>query len=121
MLIAPKALSSSTLSREELAADKKEAVHYGHCALGKRAVYVGSFGLFSCTHYLPLTRVERVFKRLAVSKGFYEGKAFGTLSYLVVRYDGGKERHPNDPKIIFPHRHPSRDNLCGNCFHYTKR
>ena len=92
MLIAPKALSSSTLSREELAADKKEAVHYGHCALGKRAVYVGRFGLFSCTHYLPLTRVERVFKRLAVSKGFYEGKAFGTLSYLVVRYDGGKER-----------------------------
>lgn len=90
MLFAPKALSSSSFSREELAADKKEAVHYGHCALGKRAVYVGRFGL-GCTHYLPLTRVERVFKRLAVSKGFYEGKAFGTLSYLVVRYDGGKE------------------------------
>ena len=90
MLFAPKALSSSSFSREELAADKKEAVRYGHCALGKRAVYVGRFGL-GCTHYLPLTRVERVFKRLAVSKGFYEGKAFGTLSYLVVRYDGGKE------------------------------
>ena len=90
MLFAPKALSSSSFSREELAADKKEAVHYGHCALGKRAVYVGRFGL-GCTHYLPLTRVERVFKRLAVSKGFYEGKPFGTLSYLVVRYDGGRE------------------------------
>ena len=91
MLFAPKALSSSSFSREELAADKKEAVRYGHCALGKRAVYVGRFGL-GCTHYLPLTRVERVFKRLAVSKGFYEGKTFGSLSYLVVRYDGGKER-----------------------------
>ena len=91
MLFAPKALSSGAFSRKELAADKKEAVHYGHCALGKRAVYVGSFGL-DCTHYLPLSRVERVFKRLAVSKGFYEGKTFGSLSYLVVRYDGGKER-----------------------------
>ena len=91
MLFAPKALSSTTLPREELAADKKEAVRYGHCALGKRALYVGSFGL-DCTHYLPLTRVERVFKRLAVSKGFYEGRAFGTLSYLVVLYNGGKER-----------------------------
>ena len=97
MLIAPKALSSSTLSREELATDKKEAVHYGPCALGKRAVYVGTFGL-GCTHYLPLARVERVFKRLAVSKGFYEGKAFGTLSYLVVRYDGGKERQCRFPR-----------------------
>ena len=37
-------------------------------------------------------RVKRVFKRLAVTKGFFEGKVFGTLAYLVVLYDDGKEK-----------------------------
>ena len=36
--------------------------------------------------------MKRVFKRLAVTKGFFEGKVFGTLAYLVVLYDDGKEK-----------------------------
>ena len=38
--------------------------------------------------YIPLAAIERVFKRLAVSKGAFEGKMYGTLCYLVVRYEG---------------------------------
>ncbi len=92
MLFAPRPLSTQTFSREELAADKKKALRFDQCALGKRVLYVGGFGL-SNIYYIPLSRVNRVFKRLAVSKGFYEkGRVFGSLAYLVIRYDGNKEK-----------------------------
>ena len=92
MLFAPKALSTVTFSREELKTDLQAAHRFGHCALGKRAVYVGAFGLLRCVYYIPLVRVRRVFKRLAVTKGFYEGKIYGTLAYLVLQYDDGREK-----------------------------
>ena len=105
MLIAPKALSTLTLSREELAADKKNALLFNQCALGKRALYVGGFGL-SNVYYIPLSRVRRVFKRLAVSKGFYESnKIFGSLCYLVILYDDNKE------KVFRFHREDELDSM----------
>jgi hypothetical protein len=83
---------SATLSDSELKADKRAARKYYDCALGQKAVYLGWL-LFDNVFYIPLNRVERVFKRLSVSKGFYEdNKVFGTLAYLVVKYDGGKEK-----------------------------
>ena len=91
MLIAPRSLSTSALGKEELKTDKKNALRFESCALGKRAIYVGGFFLNS-VYYVPLHRVKRVYKRLAVSKGFYEGKVFGTLAYLVVQYDDGKDK-----------------------------
>ena len=91
MLFPPKPLSSVTFTPEEIKVDKASWLKFGTCALGKRALYVGSYFL-SNRYYIPLTRVKRVFKRLAVTKGFYEGKVFGTLSYLVVLYDDGKEK-----------------------------
>ena len=91
MLFPPKPLSSVTFSQEELKTDKSTWLKFGQCALGKRALYVGTYYL-SNRYYIPLVRVKRVFKRLAVSKGFYEGKIFGTISYLVVIYDDGKEK-----------------------------
>jgi hypothetical protein len=92
MLFAPRPLSEATLPVEELKLDKKAARHYDDCGLGEKALYLGAFAL-SRVQYIPLTQVERVFKRLAVSKGFFEqGKIYGTLSYLVVKYDGGKEK-----------------------------
>ena len=43
--------------------------------------------------YIPLDSVKRVYKRLAVSKGFYEpGKIFGSIAYLVIKYDDDKEK-----------------------------
>ena len=89
MLIAPIALSTEKLSRQELADDRKSAQSFGNCKLGKKAVYLGWWVLDNI-RYIPLSKVERVYKRLAVSKGFYEGRTFGSLSYVVVVYDGGK-------------------------------
>jgi len=91
MLIAPRPLSAAVLSPLELKTDRNNALRFESCALGKRAIYVGGFFL-SCIYYIPLHRVKRVFKRLAVSRGFYEGKIYGTLAYLVVQYDDGKEK-----------------------------
>jgi hypothetical protein len=92
MIFAPRALSTTTLLKDELKEDRKSARKYDDCGLGEKALYLGAFG-FRCARYIPLGQVERVFKRLAVSKGFFEeGKIYGTLSYLVVRYDGEKEK-----------------------------
>ena len=91
MLFPPKPLSSLTFSQEELKTDKDTRLKFGQCSLGKRALYVGTY-LLSNRYYIPLVRVNRVYKRLAVTKGFYDGKVFGSLSYLVVLYDNGKER-----------------------------
>ena len=91
MLIPPCSLSTSPLDKEELKADKKNALRFESCALGKRAIYVGGLFLGSI-YYAPLHRVKRVYKRLAVSKGFYEGKVYGTLAYLVVQYNDGMEK-----------------------------
>ena len=47
-------------------------------------------------YYIPISSVERIFKRIAMSKGGFTGKgAFGTLSYLVVVYENGKEKQCN--------------------------
>ena len=54
------------------------------------------YGCFARMGYIPLSAIEWVYKRLAVTKGFFEeGKIYGTMSYLVVRYDG-KEKRPPD-------------------------
>lgn len=89
----PKALcDASQLSNLDLKADKKHSRKYYDCAIGDKAIYLSWF-CFSNVLYIPINKVERVFKRLSVSKGFYEeNKVFGTLAYLVVKYDGGKEK-----------------------------
>lgn len=92
MLFGPKCLSDKPLSETYLREDKQKMVKYGDCGLGEKAVYVGAFAL-PRMQYIPLRQVDRVFKRLAVSKGFYEkNKIFGSIAYLVIKYDGGKEK-----------------------------
>lgn len=91
MYIAPKPLTESTLDPEILKADKTYARKYDGCAVGDKALYLEAF-TFNCRRYIPFEDVERVFKRLAVSKGFFEqGKIYGTIAYLVVLHSGGKE------------------------------
>ena len=88
MYVAPKSLSDTTLPADVLREDKLGCTHFDECGLGKQALYLGAFGI-SRMRYIPLSRIERVFKRLAVSKGFFEqGKIYGTLSYLVIRFEG---------------------------------
>ena len=87
MYIPPKALSEHKLPPEKLRPDRKCCAEYEDFGLGDEALYVE---YFACSRmaYIPLSAIERVYKRLAVSKGAFEGKMYGTLCYLVVRYDG---------------------------------
>lgn len=90
--IPSKPLGSGQLTEDELKKDKRSASHFEDCGLGEKAIYLSAFGISRIT-YIPLKDVTRVFKRLAVSKGFFEeGKIYGTLSYLVVRYEGKEKQ-----------------------------
>lgn len=88
MYIPSKALSEKKLPPEILRPDKMFCIHYEDFGLGDAALYVGMYGL-SRMGYIPLSAITRVFKRLGVTKGFFEnGKIYGTLCYLVVCWDG---------------------------------
>ena len=93
MYIPPKALSEKTLSPEILRPDRVTCTHYEDFGLGDKALYVGMYGL-SRVGYIPLSAIQRVYKRLGVTKGFFEqGKIYGTLCYLVVCYDGKEKAY----------------------------
>lgn len=87
MYIPPKALSEHKMPPEKLRPDKSYCTEFEDFGLGDEALYVEYFAC-SKMGYIPLSAIERVYKRLGVTKGFFEGKIYGTLCYLVVRYDG---------------------------------
>ena len=93
MLFPPKSLTDRVFTKEELESDKKVRNKYEDCGLGKKALYVGKFGL-GRRRYIPLGQITRVYKRLAVSKGYFEGNVYGTISYLVIMF--GK----NEQKVV---------------------
>jgi len=90
MIFYPIAKSIKTLTKSELVKDIRDRKKFGGCSLGRKAVYL-SFWEFANCMYIPLTSITRVYKRLAVSKGFYNGTTFGTIAYLVVEYDDSKK------------------------------
>ena len=93
MYIPPKALSEKTLSPEILRPDRVTGTHYEDFGLGDKALYVGMYG-FGRVGYIPFSAITRVYKRLGVTKGFFEqGKIYGTLCYLVVCYDGKEKAY----------------------------
>ena len=95
MIFAPARLGSVTLDNETLAADKKGCRRFGPCGVGEKALYLNSF-FIDRHYYVALSSVRRVFKRVAMSKGGFTGKgAFGSIPYLVVEYDGGKQKQCN--------------------------
>ena len=87
MYIPPKALSEHKLPPEVLRPDRTCCTEYEEFGLGEKALYVEYFAL-ARMGYIPLSAIDRVYKRLAISKSYYKGNLFGTLCYLVVRYDG---------------------------------
>ena len=87
MYIPPKSLSEHKLPSEILRLDKKSCAEYEDFGLGDEARYTEYFAMCRMG-YIPLSAIERVYKRLAVSKSYFEGNIYGTLCYLVVRYDG---------------------------------
>lgn len=86
MLFMPKARNSTALlERTKLRADMQSRARYGPAALGKSALYVSGLSL-PRWGYLPLSAVQRVFKRVAETAG----GVYGRLAYLVV-VSGGEE------------------------------
>lgn len=92
MSIIPKALSCEKLENSTLKNDKKNCKKFGPCGIGEKALYLNSFYL-DRVYYVPFSKVKRVFKRVAMSKGGFTGKGvFATIPYLVVVYDNGTEK-----------------------------
>ena len=95
MLLKPIALSASTLPMDVLEQDKTTCKKIGPCGLGQKALYLNSFYI-DRRYYIPYGSIQRVYKRIAMSKGGFTGKGmFATMSYLVVEYDNGKEKQCN--------------------------
>jgi hypothetical protein len=95
MYFKPLPLGASTLEAQTLRIDKQACKHYGPCGVGQKALYLNSF-FIDRRYYLPISSVTRVYKRIAMSKGGFSGKGmFASIPYLVVEYDGGKEKQCN--------------------------
>ena len=95
MIFKPAQLGMAKLDPQELEADKKVCRKIGPCGVGKKALYLNSFYI-DRRYYLPYGSITRVFKRVAMSSGGFSGKGvFASMAYLVVEYDGGKQKQCN--------------------------
>ena len=95
MIFRPAQLGMAKLDRLELEQDKKACRKIGPCGVGKKALYLNSFYI-DRRYYLPSGSISRVFKRVAMSSGGFTGKGmFASMAYLVVEYDGGKQKQCN--------------------------
>ena len=95
MIFRPAQLGMAYLDRLELEQDKKACRKIGPCGVGKKALYLNSFYI-DRRYYLPYGSISRVFKRVAMSSGGFTGKGmFASMAYLVVEYDGGKQKQCN--------------------------
>ena len=95
MLFKPAQLGLAKLGAAELEADKKACKKIGPCGVGKKALYLNSFYI-DRRYYLPYGSISRVCKRVAMSQGGFSGKGmFASMAYLVVEYDGGKQKQCN--------------------------
>lgn len=92
MIFKPVQLGREALDRSVMLADRKSCKRFGPCGVGERALYLSSFYV-GCRYYLPYGGITRVFKRVAMSKGGFSHKGvFASIPYLVVEYDGGREK-----------------------------
>ena len=95
MIFRPAQLGMAKLDRLELEQDKKACRKIGPCGVGKKALYLNSFYI-DRRYYLPYGSISRVLKRVAMSSGGFTGKGmFASMAYLVVEYDGGKQKQCN--------------------------
>lgn len=91
-MLRPYPLSAVRIEAAALAEDKKRCRKIGPCGVGKQALYLNSYFL-DRRYYIPFSAVDRIYKRIAMSKGGFSGKGiFATLAYLVVVFDGGREK-----------------------------
>ncbi len=92
MIFAPRNLGTHALTPEVLAADKRKCEKIGTCGIGKEAIYLNNFYL-DRVYYVKYSDIKRVYKRVAMTRGGYSGKGtFGSMAYLVVEIEGGREK-----------------------------
>ena len=95
MIFKPVQLGRRRLEDSALATDKKSCKRFGPCGVGEEALYLNSFYI-ERRFYVTYDSITRVFKRVAMSKGGFSKKGvFASMPYLVVEYDGGKEKQCN--------------------------
>ena len=95
MIFRPAQLGMAKLDKQELEQDKKACKKIGPCGVGKKALYLNSFYI-DRRYYLPYGSISRAYKRVAMSSGGFTGKGmFASMAYLVVEYDGGKQKQCN--------------------------
>ena len=95
MLFKPYPLGTARMEAAALTEDAKHCRKIGPCGVGRQALYLNSF-FIDRRYYLPFSAVTRVFKRVAMSQGGFSGKGvFASIAYLVVEYDGGKQKACN--------------------------
>ena len=95
MIFKPARLGGEALDPDTLAADKKGCRRIGPCGVGQKALYLNSFYL-DRRYYITYPAITRVFKRVAMSQGGFSRKGmFASIPYLVVQYDGGREKQCN--------------------------
>lgn len=86
----PAKLGTVGLDDTTLKADKLACKHFGPCGVGEKALYLNSLFL-DRRFYVPVSNIQRAYKRVAMSKGGFTGKGiFGSIPYLVVEYDKGE-------------------------------
>ncbi len=95
MLIKPKLVGTHELSDAELKQDSKKCLKIGPCGVGDKALYLNSF-FIDRRYYVKYEDISRVWKRVAMSKGGFNGKgAFASMAYLVVKLKNGTELNCN--------------------------
>ena len=114
MILKPQQLGSVSLPSDQLKEDRKHCRKVGPCGIGEKALYLNSFYI-DRRYYLPISSVERIYKRVAMSRGGFSGKGlFASIPYLVVEYENGKEKQCNfkyEEKVdqmieLFHQKHP---------------
>ena len=92
MALTPIQLGAAAIAKDIVKADKAACKPFGPCGVGKEALYIGTY-FIDRYYYIALDSVQRVFKRVAMSRGGFSGHGvFGAIPYLVVQYDNGSEK-----------------------------
>ncbi len=92
LIIKPQQLGECGLDTQEMQNDRKACRKFGPCGVGEKAIYLNSMYV-ERRYYVPFTSITRVFKRVAMSKGGFSGNGvFASVPYLVVEYDGGRQK-----------------------------
>lgn len=93
--MAAQMFGNTSIDKEVVKEDRRRGRRIGPCAFGEKAMYLNSFFL-SRRYYVPYGEVERVYKRVAMSKGGFSGRGvFGSMPYFVVVLKDGREKACN--------------------------